>query len=77
MKAELEARKEANAKMQMGEQIPISDIPVEPDFGTPVEAMTFGAFDVPSDGVSDAQMGDKINSDDNILFDVETLDDNK
>lgn len=77
MKAELEARKEANAKMQMGEQIPLSDIPVEPDFGTPVEAMTFGAFDVPSDGVSDAQMGDKINSDDNILFDVETLDDNK
>lgn len=77
MKAELEARKEANAKMQMGEQIPLSDIPVEPTFGEPVEAMTFGAFDVPTDGVSDAQMSDKINSDDNILFDVETLDDNK
>ena len=66
LRAELDAKKEAFAKMQMGEQVqmPVADIPVEPDFG----------FGVMPD--ADTQMNDKINADDNILFDVETLDDN-
>lgn len=70
LKAELAAKKEAFAKMQMGEEIPLADISADPSFT--------GGY---SDGMSrediESQINDKINADDNILFDVETLDDNK
>ncbi len=71
LKAELAAKREEFNKMQMeGVAMPVDDIPVEPaDFG----AFGNGSFD----GMGGDDMNNNINSDENILFDVETLDDNK
>lgn len=50
--------------------MPVDDIPVEP--------AGFGTFDNGTfDGMVGDDMNNSINSDENILFDVETLDDNK
>lgn len=71
LRAEIDAKREAMNKMQMeGVAMPVDDIPVE--------SADFGSFDNGSfDGMVDGDMNNNINSDENILFDVETLDDNK
>lgn len=71
LRAEIDAKREAMNKMQMeGVAMPVDDIPVEP--------AGFGTFDNGTfDGMVGDDMNNSINSDENILFDVETLDDNK
>ena len=69
LKAELAAKREEFNKMQMDGMndvsMPVEDIPVDP--------ASFGTFE----GVVPDDMNNNVGSDENILFDVETLDDNK